>query len=66
VQSSGEGISPARSVSRFLNPPEVFAKNEVRVDVEGPCLTEVFAQEVEPAATTRSLKRTHVEAGMRS
>jgi len=45
-------------------PPEVLAKNEVRADVEGPCLTEVFAQEAEPAATTRPLKRTHAEAGM--
>ncbi|KAF8340244.1 hypothetical protein F5887DRAFT_1077042 [Amanita rubescens] len=40
-------------------PPEVFAKNEVRADVEGPCLMEVFAQEVE-LTTTRPL----TEAGL--
>ncbi|KAF8327321.1 hypothetical protein F5887DRAFT_924840 [Amanita rubescens] len=54
---------PLRDVSTPY-PPEVFSKNEVRADVEGPCLTEVFAPEVEPSTTTRLLKRTHAEAGL--
>ncbi|KAF8329621.1 hypothetical protein F5887DRAFT_923743 [Amanita rubescens] len=54
---------PLRDVSMPC-PPVVFSKNEVRADVEGPCLTEVFAQEVEPADTTRPLKRTHAEASL--